>query len=89
MCAQGLHAYQQWDETIKFFAASPGSKLAQQVGQAVKDLQLSNVSLVDFLTSKYALWIDLRTSDDDKLHGSGRRLENINDQINSSDNKIR
>ena len=74
MCAQGLHAYQQWDETIKFFAASPGSKLAPKVGEVVRDLQLSNVSLADFLTSKYALWIDLRISDDDKLHGRGRRL---------------
>ena len=44
-------------------------------------MQLSDVALGEFLTSKYALWVDHRTSDDDKLHGSGRRLENINDRI--------
>eukprot|EP00061_Rhincodon_typus_P018089 g47112.t1 len=30
----------------------------------------------EFLNSKYALWLDLRTTDDDQLHGSGRRIEN-------------
>ena len=52
-----------------------------QISEVVKDLQLTKVSLGEFLTNKYALWIDLRTSDDDRLHGSGRRLENINDGI--------
>ena len=44
-------------------------------------MQLSDITLGEFLTSKYALWRDLRTSYEDKLHGSGRRLENINDGI--------
>ena len=79
--AQGLKAYQQWDEAKKFFAGSPGCKLQPQIGEVVKDLQLSDVTLGEFLTNKYALWVDLRTSDDDKLHGSGRKLENINDGI--------
>ena len=79
--AQGMKAYKMWNEAVKFFGASPGSKLPPQVHEAVKDLQLSDVSLGDFLTDKYALWLDFRTSDDDKLHGSGRRLENINNGI--------
>ena len=36
--AQGLKAYQQWDEVIKFFRVSPGSKLPPQVGEVAKDL---------------------------------------------------
>ena len=33
------------------------------------------------MTSKYSLWLDLRTSDDDSLHGSGRRIENASEGI--------
>ena len=64
--AQGPHAYQQWEEAIKFFGVNPGSKLPPQVDEVVKVLQLLDVTLGEFLTSKYALWIDLRTSNDDK-----------------------
>ncbi|MEW8547855.1 MAG: hypothetical protein AB2693_30480 [Candidatus Thiodiazotropha sp.] len=44
-------------------------------------MSLANVSLGEFLTSKFALWLDLRTSDDDQLHGSGRRVENASEGI--------
>ena len=50
-------------------------------GLVCKDLHLHSVSLEDFLTSKYALWIDLRSTDDNKLHGSGRRIENGSEGI--------
>ena len=33
------------------------------------------------MTSKYSLWLDLRTSDDDRLHASGRRIENASKGI--------
>jgi len=79
--SQGLHAYQQWDEACKFFAASPGSKHQPEVAMVVKDLGLSQVSLGEFLTTKYGLWLDLRTSDDDQLHGSGRRIENASEGL--------
>ena len=32
----------------------------------------SDVSFKEYLTTKYGLWIDTRSSTDDKLHGSGR-----------------
>ena len=59
----GMRAYQQWDEARKFLAA--GSKRYPEVAAVAKDLALADVSLTDFLTTKYALWLDLRTSDDD------------------------
>lgn len=37
--------------------------------------------LSGFLTSKYALWLDLRATDDDQLHGSGRRVENASEGV--------
>ena len=46
-----------------------------------KDLELANVTLAKFLTTKYALWLDLRTSDDNRLHGSGRRIENASEGV--------
>ena len=77
--SQGMRAYQQWDEARKFLAA--GSKRYPEVVAVAKDLALADVSLTDFLTTKYALWLDLRTSDDDRLHGSGRRIENASEGV--------
>ena len=70
-----------WDEEKKYFAASPGSKRQPEVGTVAKDLAQADVNLGEFLTNKYSLWLDLRTSDDDRLHGSGRRIENASEGI--------
>ena len=77
--SQGMRAYQMWDEAKKYFA--PSSKRHPDVGTVAKDLALADVNLGEFLTSKYSLWLDLRTSDDDSLHGSGRRIENASEGI--------
>ena len=77
--SQGMRPYQMWDEAKKYYA--PGSKSHPKVGTATKDLALADVNLGEFLTSKYSLWLDLRTSDDDCLHGSGRRIENASEGI--------
>ena len=71
--SQGMRAYQMWDEAKKYF--EPGSKRHTDVGTVAKTLALTDVNLGEFLTSKYSLWLDLRTSDDDSLHGSGRSIE--------------
>ena len=70
--SQGLRPYQMWDEVRKYFAA--GSKGHSDVSAAAKDLALADVSLGGFLSNKYALWLDLRTTDDDQLHGNDRRI---------------
>ena len=77
--SQGMRAYQQWDEARKFFAA--GSKRHPEVAMVTKDLALADVTLGEFLTDKYALWLDLRTTDDDQLHGSSRRVENASEGV--------
>ena len=85
--SQGMRAYQMWDEAKKYFAASPGSKRHPDVGTVAKDLTLADVNLGEFLTSKYSLWLNLRTSNDDSdggrrsRHGSGRRIENASEGI--------
>ena len=77
--SQGMRAYRMWDEAKKYF--EPGSKRHTDVGTVAKDLALADVNLGEFLISKYSLWLDLRTSDDDSLHGSGRRIENASEGI--------
>jgi hypothetical protein len=76
--SQGLQAYQQWDEVKKFFGAC---KRHPTTAMVAKELALTGVTLGGFLTSHYCLWIDLRTTDDDQLHGSGRRVENASEGV--------
>ena len=42
---------------------------------------LRNVNIASYYTDKYALWLDFRNIDDNRLHGSGRRLENTSEGI--------
>ena len=70
--SQGMRAYQMWDEALKLFA--PGRKRHPEVAVVAKYLALADVSLGEFLTNKYALWLDLRTTDD-------RRLENASEGV--------
>ena len=77
--SQGLREYQQWDVARKLHAS--GSKRHLVTGMVAKDLALADVSLSEYLTTKYALWLDLRSSDDDQLHGNGGRIENASEGV--------
>ena len=70
--AQNIEYRHQYDEIMKHF----GEGRLKDAGAFQKDLQLHNVNIVSYYTDKYALWLDFRTIDDNRLHGSGRRLEN-------------
>ena len=76
--SQGMRAYQLWEEARKRFAA--GTKRHPEVAAVAKDLELADVSLGGFLTTKHCLWLDLCTNDD-QLHGSGRRVENASEGV--------
>ena len=67
----------QYDEIVKHFAEG----WLKEAGGIQKDLQLHNVNIASYYTDKYALWLDFRTIDDNRLHGSGRRLENTSEGI--------
>ena len=41
------------------------------------DKEHSNVTWEEFLITKFALWIDTRSSIDNTLHGSGRTLDKV------------
>ena len=75
--AQNMEYRHQYDEIIKHFAEG----WLKEAGAIQKDLQLHNVNIASYYTSKYALWLDFRTIDDNRLHGSGRQLENTSEGI--------
>ena len=77
--SQGMRSYQQWDEINKFFALN--SKRNKEINMVVKDLNFTYTNLEKYLTDNFALWLDLRSTDDNSLHGSGRKIENASEGI--------
>ena len=75
--AQNMEYRHQYDEIVKHFAEG----WLKEAGAIQKDLQLHNVNIASYYTDKYALWLDFRTIDDNRLHGSGRQLENTSEGI--------
>ena len=71
---QGMRSFEQYDETRKYF--SEGKQKDNNANEIQKHLQLSDISLGEYLTDKYALWLDFRTIDENKLYGTGRKIEN-------------
>ena len=51
-------------------------------------MQLYDLSLGEYLVNKYALWLDFRTTDENELHGTGRRRENASEGITLQIEKI-
>ena len=75
--AQNMEYRHQYNEIVKHFAEGR----LKEAGAIQKDLRLQNVNIASYYTDKYALWLDFRTIDDNKLHGSGRCLENTSEGI--------
>ena len=75
--AQNMEYRHQYHEIVKHFAEGR----LKEAGVIQKDLQLHNVNIALYYTDKYALWLDFRTINDNRLHGSGRQLENTSEGI--------
>ena len=72
-----IASYYTDDEIMKH----SGEGRLKDTGEIRKDLQSLDVNIASYYTDKYVLWLDFRTIDDNKLHGSGRRLENKSEGI--------
>ena len=77
--AQGMRSFERFDETLKYFAE--GKQKDNNANEIKKQLQLHDVSFGEYLTDKYALWLDFRMIDKNSLHGTGRRIENASEGI--------
>ena len=74
-----MRLFEQYDEICKYFAE--GKQKDNNTNEVQKHLQLHNVSVGEYLTDRYALWLDFRTIDENELHGIGRRIENASEGI--------
>ena len=77
--AQGMRSFEQYGEICKYFAE--GKQKDNNANEIQKHLQLHNVSVGEYLTDRYALWLDFRTIDKNDLHRTGRRIENASEGI--------
>ena len=57
-----MRSFEQYDETRKYFTEG---RLANEV-QA--QLQMYDLSVGEYLVSKYAFWLNFRTIDENELH---------------------
>ena len=60
--AQGMRSFEQYDEICKYFAE--GKQKDSNANEIQKHLQLYDFSVGEYLTEKYALWLDFRTIDE-------------------------
>jgi len=77
--AQGMQPFEHYKEICKYF--SEGNNKDDNANEIQKHLQLHDLQVGDYLTDKYGLWIDFRTIDENKLHGTGRRIENASEGV--------
>ena len=74
-----MRSFEQYDEICKYF--SKGKQKENNAKEVQKQLQLYDLSVGEYLTDKFALWLDFRTIDENTLHGMGRRIENVSEGI--------
>ena len=77
--AQGMRLFEQYHKICKYF--TEGKQRDNDANEIQKHLQFYDLSLGEYLVNKYALWLDFRTIDENKLHGMGRRIENASEGI--------
>ena len=74
-----MRSFEQYDEICKYFAE--GKQKDNNANEVQKHLQPHNVSVGEYLTDRYALWLDFRMIDENSLHETGRRIENASEGI--------
>lgn len=69
-----MKPFEQYDEISRYFAAGKLKDVADVSN-------LTDMNIGEYLNDKYALWLDFTTIDKNKLHGTGRRVENASEGI--------
>ena len=60
--SQGMRSFEQYDKICKCFAE--GKQRDANTSEVQKHLQLHDLSIGEYLTDKYALWLDFRMIDE-------------------------
>ena len=68
-----MRSFEQYDEICKYF--TEGKQKNNNANEVQAQLVLHDVSLGEYLTDKYALWLDFRMIDENSLHGTGRKYK--------------
>ena len=71
-----MRSFEQYDEIRKDF-----TERKQRDNNVQKQLELHDLSVGEYLTNKYALWLNFRMLDENVLHRTGRRIENASEGI--------
>ena len=74
-----MRSFEQYDEICKYFAE--GVQRDSNDNEVQVQLQLYDLSIAEYLTDKYALWLEFRMTDENELHEMGRRIENASEGI--------
>ena len=69
---QGMRSFKQYNEICKYFAE--GKQRDTNVNEVQKHLKLHDLGMGEYLTDKYALWIDFRMINENTLRGTGRGI---------------
>ena len=76
---QGMRSFEQYNEICKYF--TEGKQKDNDANEVQKELQPHDLSVGEYLTDRYALWLDFRMIAENALHGMGRRTENASEGI--------
>ena len=74
-----MRLFEQHDAACKYFAE--GVQRDNDANEVQAQLQPHDLSVGEYLTNKYALWLDFRTIDETSLHRTSRRIENASEGI--------
>ena len=74
--AQGIRSFEQYEGICKYFAEGK-----QRDNNANEIQKLYDLSLGKYSVNKYALCLDFRMIDENKLHQMGRRIGNASEGI--------
>ena len=77
--ASGMLPTDIYDECVRFFGGM--YKEERSIDNTVKKLSLSGVDPIEFFDKKYAVWLDFRSTQDNFLHGSGRKIVSVSEGI--------
>ena len=74
-----MQSVEEYYEIYKYFAK--GKQRDSNANEVQKHLQLCDLNIGEYLTNKYALWIDFRTINENSLHGTGWKIGSVGEGI--------